>query len=160
MLLQFWIVPATFLLLASCVSIDISFSGNGDDTPVVEINDGKFEVEVADTPWLRDRGLRGRSYLPEREGMLYIPDGPAAGRFWMKGMLFSLDFIWIDRDCRVVDLATYVDVPRPSTPDDDIPRYRSYPRAAYTLEVNAGEVDRFRIRVGDSVKFENVDVRC
>lgn len=160
MLLHFWIVPAVFLLLASCVSIDISFPGNGDETPAVKINDGRFEVEVADTPRLRARGLRGRPYLPEREGMLYIPDGPVAGPFWTKGMQFPLDFIWVGRDCRVVDLATYVDAHRPGTPDNDIPRYRSYPIAAYALEVNAGEVDRFRIRVGDKVKFENVDVRC
>ena len=127
---------------------------------MVKINDDRFEVEVADTPRLRDRGLRGRLYLPEREGMLYIPDGHVAGPFWMKGMQFPLDFIWIGRDCRVTDLTTYVDVPRRGTPDNKIPRYRSYPMAAYTIEVNAGEVDRFRIRVGDKVKFENIDGRC
>ena len=39
-------------------------------------------------------------------------------------------------------------------------RYRTYPSAAYTLEVNAGEVDRFGIRVGDEVDFENIRGGC
>ena len=34
------------------------------------------------------------------------------------------------------------------------------PIAAYTLEVNAGEVDRFGIRVGQKVKFDNIDNGC
>ena len=154
-----WIVPLALVLLSTCVDVDISTSRN-DDTPAVKIEDVRFEVEVADTEWLWKRGLAGRTYLEERKGMLFIPDGPDAGSFWMKGMLFPLDIIWIGNDCRVADVSTYVNLPDPGTPDDEIIRYRSYPVAAYALEINSGEADRFRIRVGDKVKFENIDARC
>ena len=154
-----WIVPLAVLLLSPCVNIDFSTSRDG-ETPVVRVDDVRFEVEVADTERLIRKGLTGRPYLEERRGMLFIPDGPEAGDFWMKGMLFPLDIIWISIDCRVADVTTYVNLPEPGTPDDEIRRYRSYPAAAYTLEVNSGEADRFRIRVGDKVKFENIDARC
>ena len=154
------LIVLALVALSPCVNVDISVSRNGDETPVVRIEDTRFEVEVADTQLLRQRGLTGRPYLEERKGMLFIPDGPEVARFWMKGMLFPLDFIWIGRDCRVADVNTYANVPAPGTPDDEIRRYRPYPTAAYTLEVNAGEADRFRIRVGDKVKFENIDGRC
>ena len=143
---------------AACINININVPG--DDQPAVKIRDAEFKVEVADTPLLRERGLSGRRYMEERKGMLFIPDGPDAGPFWMKGMLFSLDFIWIDSDCRVVDISPYVRAPAPGTPDDRLRRYTSYPSAAYTLEVNAGEAERFGIEVGDKVELENIDDHC
>ena len=156
------LLAASIMGLSACINIDITVSrgDDGDDTPTVRIEDARFEVEVADTELLRKRGLSGRRYLEERRGMLYIPDGPDAGTFWMKGMQFPLDFIWIGGDCRVVDVNVYAQIPAPGTPDDWIRRYSSYPRAAYTLELNAGEADRFGIRVGDKVKFENIDDHC
>ena len=153
------LLATAILALAACININISLF-DGDDTPTVEIDDVEFEVEVADTPALRQRGLTGRTYLEERGGMLFIPDEPYVGDFWMKGMLFPLDFIWIGRDCQVADIHVYAGIPERGTPDDLIQRYYSYPRASYTLEVNAGEVDRFGIRVGDKVEFDNIDGRC
>ena len=158
-----WILLVILLAVSACVDVDITLCTRGDtsdETPRVEVDDIEFEVEVADTLLLRERGLTGRRYLEERKGMLFIPDGPYVGDYWMKGMLFPLDFIWIGRDCRVVDLIVYASIPPPGTPDDEIRRYRSYPSAGYTLEVNAGEVDRFGIRVGDKVRFRDIDDHC
>ena len=163
MLLRPSVLLVTMLAVSACVSVDITLCTRGDSSdgaPRVEVDDIEFEVEVADTQLLRERGLTGRRYLEERSGMLFIPAGPYVGDYWMKGMLFPLDFIWIGRDCRVVDLTVYASVPPPGTPDDEIRRYRSYPSAGYTLEVNAGEVDRFGIRVGDRVDFKNIDNHC
>ena len=153
------ILGIALIIGLSRVDIDVLLSSK-DETPTVRINDARFVVEVADTERLRSRGLAGRQFLEERKGMLYIPDGPEAGSHWMKGMLFPLDFIWIDGDCRVVDLAIDARVPARGTPDEELPRFISYPPAAYTLEVNAGEIDRFRIRVGDRARFENIDGHC
>ena len=60
----------------------------------------------------------------------------------------------------VVDVSAYVSVPYYGTSNDGLRRYSSYPSAAYTLEVNAGEADRFGIRVGDKVAFENIKGHC
>ena len=45
--------------------------------------------------------------------MLFIPDGSDAGPFWIKGMLFPLDLIWIGSDCRVVAITVDAQVPDP-----------------------------------------------
>ena len=104
--------------------------------------------------------LSGRAYMEERRGILFIPNGPEIGPFWMRGMLFPLDFIWIGSNCRVVDVSAYVSAPDSRTSDDSLRKYKSYPSAAYTLEVNAGEANRFGIRVGDKVDFENIKGHC
>ena len=155
---KFWLVPLALLVISACTNCEETRYYDG--TPRVEIEDVTIQVEVPHTPDLRTKGLTGRPYLQAGKGMLYIPDGPDAGVFWMKGMRFPLDFIWIGSNCRVVDVNTYVSVPYPDTPDDRIPTYRSYPRAAYTLEVNAGDADRYDIRVGDKVRFENIYGHC
>ena len=160
---RLWGFLVALLVLPACISVDVTLctrDDSSDDTPRVEVDGIEFEAEVADTQLRRERGLTGRRYLEERNGMLFIPDGAYVGDYWMKGMLFPLDFIWIGRDCRVVDLIVYARIPPPGTPDDEIRRYSSYPAAGYTLEVNAGEVDRFGIRVGDKVRFDNIDNRC
>ena len=152
------LVPLALLLAAAYVGCAPAPPDDG--TPKVVIDDVWFEVEVPRTQYLWERGLTGRPYLEAGKGMLYIPDGPDAGELWMKGMRFPLDFIWIGSNCRVVDIHPYVSVPLPNTPDERIPRYRSYTIAAYAMEINTGDVDRYDIEVGDRVEFDNIRGRC
>ena len=67
----------------------------------------------------------------------------------MLGMKFPLDFVWIDGK-KVVDVTRNVPPPKgmekptivkPSVPVDKI------------LEINAGDIDKFGIKVGDTVDF-------
>src|SRR3989344_6075059 len=61
----------------------------------VVVGETVFKVEVAKTGIEKTRGLSGRPGLKEREGMLFLYATPQRSSFWMKGMSFSLDFIWI-----------------------------------------------------------------
>jgi uncharacterized membrane protein (UPF0127 family) len=70
--------------------------------PYVIIAGVRLSVEVADTPAERGRGLSGREMLPENSGMLFVFDTPGRYGFWMYGMKFPLDIIWIDERLRVV----------------------------------------------------------
>jgi uncharacterized membrane protein (UPF0127 family) len=70
--------------------------------PYVIIAGVRLSVEVADTPAERGRGLSGREMLPENSGMLFVFDTPGRYGFWMYGMKFPLDIIWIDESLRVV----------------------------------------------------------
>ena len=101
-------VPGALVLttVAACVSIDITFPwGTGErprETPaVVDVGDAEFIVEIADDRWERERGLSGRSHLSPESGMLFVPDDGEIGAFWMRGMRFPLDFIWVGEACRV-----------------------------------------------------------
>lgn len=108
-------------------------------------------VDVATTPDQRRLGLAGRSSMAVDEGMLFIFPNAAPHTFWMQGMKFPLDFLWI-RNGRVVDITDHVPVPDlfPETITPLAP-------ATHVLEVNAGFADAAGIHVGDPVSFENID---
>ncbi len=120
----------------------------------VAIGEAAFVAEVADRPATRTRGLSGRESLAPGAGMLFVFESSGEWTFWMIDMKFPLDFIWIGRDCQVVDLTLNVPAPAPGTPASELPLYSPSSPAMYTLEVNAGEVERHGIRPGDRVRFE------
>jgi len=119
----------------------------------VTVGDVVFEVEIARTDTQRTKGLSGRSSMPAMTGMLFVFEMDVAAAFWMKEMLFSLDFIWISDNCTVVDITLNVPAPDAGTSDSSLLIYRPEVLVAYALEINAGEVQRFGVRKGDVVKF-------
>lgn len=122
------------------------------------IGDTIFEAEVAHTPVLRSRGLSGRLGLTPQTGMLFVFESGTASSFWMKGMRFALDFVWISSGCEVAGVTTGVPPPEPGTADSDLPIYTSPAPAAYVFEVNAGEVATLGVEVGDPVRFSGIAV--
>ena len=87
--------------------------------------------------------------------MLFVFPDDGAGSFWMKGMRFPLDFIWIGNDCKVVDLTENVVV---DTNQEELNIYNSSQPAEFNFEVNAGEIQLSNIQIGDIVQFKNIDV--
>lgn len=128
-----------------------------DVAPVVEVGGAAFVVEVADDRREREKGLSGRAHLDPETGMLFVPEDGGGGAFWMKGMLFPLDFIWVGEQCEVVGVMKDVPFPQAGTPDVRLPIYEFAPSTRYALEVNAGDVDRFNIGTGDSVTMKGLD---
>lgn len=106
-----------------------------------------FTVEVADTFVSRAKGLSGHAPLPAKHGMLFVFKSPSDGAFWMQGMLFPLDFVWIKK-------GIVVGVTENARPIKEIGYKLYYPPMPVdnVLEVNAGTVKRFGIRMGDKVK--------
>ena len=88
--------------------------------------------------------------------MLFIFEGGNASSFWMKGMRFALDFVWIGEDCTVVDLTEDVQHSPPDTPNSELDIFESASPAAYTFEINAGEVSSLAIEIGDEVRFNSI----
>jgi len=119
-------------------------------TPKVIIQDKVYYLDVAATDSEKEKGLGGRQSLEANRGMIFPYDRKEYFPFWMKGMNFPLDFIWIDGNV-IVDITKNVPVMtgntittvRPSKPVDKI------------IEFNAGFVDSNAIQIGDTVKFKN-----
>ncbi len=131
--------------------IEIPFIPQKPSVSTLEVNGISFQVEVADTASKRSKGLGGRSGLGEKEGMLFVFDNADKHPFWMKGLSFPLDFIWI-RDNKVVDTTENIPPQAAGQPDSELPIYSSKVNADRVLEVNAGTVKKFNIKVGDEIK--------
>jgi hypothetical protein len=117
---------------------------------VVTVGDASVRAEVAADQASQRRGLAGRERLAADAGMLFLlPDDSPS--FWMKGMRFPLDIVWI-RDGRVVDVTA--DVPPPDAQASSLPTYSPDRPADRALEVNAGWAARHGVERGDVVRVQ------
>lgn len=117
----------------------------------ITIGVGAWEAELAQTLVEKARGLSYRESLGPDKGMIFFFDPPAKESFWMKGMNFSLDMIWI-RDNIVIDITKNA----PPLKDSLRPLYYSPKEPAdMVLEINAGQADLFGIQTGDEVRMLN-----
>lgn len=114
----------------------------------IKIRGQVLNVELAVNLAEKQKGLGYRNSMPENNGMLFVYDYREKFSFWMKGMRFPLDFVWID-SATVADITTDVPIAKgynlqvysPAVPVDKI------------LELNAGTVKRLGISKGDTVSF-------
>ena len=111
----------------------------------------QISIELADTKEKRNLGLGGRESLATDAGMLFVYDNTDKHTFWMKGMRFPLDFIWINEN-RIVDLLPNIPNPTKDQSDDSLTRYQSTVVVNKVLEVNAGFIKNHNIRVGDKIE--------
>lgn len=107
------------------------------------------DAEVADTPERKQRGLSGRRFLGESEGMLFPYETPGRYGFWMPDMHIDIDILWI-RAGRIVHVESRV----PHT--DATTVYRPREPAELVLEVPAGTAERRGWRVGDRVEVDGL----
>ncbi len=102
-----------------------------------------LDVLIARSESEREKGLGDRVALPAEQGMLFIFPEPGIYPFWMKGMRFPLDIIWLAAPSTVVHVEKNV------SPDTYPKIYASLSPADYVLEVNAGVVEKNGIKAGD-----------
>ena len=114
----------------------------------MRMGQAKLKVEVRATEAERELGLSYRPSLGENEGMVFKFPTAAQYGFWMKGMKFDLDMIWI-REGQVVDISS--GVPAPKNDSAPLPVVRPSAPADMVLEVNAGWSERHGVKVGDLV---------
>ena len=74
----------------------------------------EYAVEIADTEDTKSQGLSGRTSMAKNKGMLFIFNESSYKYFWMKGMNFPLDFVWINGK-KIVDIKK--NVPKPDSRD-------------------------------------------
>lgn len=121
--------------------------------PWVEAGGMRYYVEIADDPDERAQGLMFRDELGADAGMLFIFRSSEPRSFWMRNTRIPLDIVYIGADLRIVGWSL-------DTPPCRTRRCPSYPSGAparYVLEVNAGEMERLGVEIGDPVRFGNID---
>lgn len=125
-------LQALALLLAGCVPAAEAAQ------PILHIGPHAFQVEIADTPRERTRGLTGRSFLHPDSGMLFVFERPGRYCFWMRDTPLPLSIAFIDEAGRIVSLADMQ--PRSET------RHCPSVDVRYALEVWQGEFERRGIK--------------
>jgi uncharacterized membrane protein (UPF0127 family) len=117
------------------------------------IGSTKIWAEVADTAQKREKGLGGRAELAENKGMLFMFDSKDVfPSFWMKGMKFPIDIIWIN-DGKIAKIEKSVPIPAKDASEKSLTLYRPDKPIDYALEVNAGFSDNHSLKVGDEVAW-------
>ena len=102
-----------------------------------------WPLDVANTDALRSLGLGERDSYPTGRGMLFVFDSPYPYGFWMKGMRFSIDMVFLSRG-RVVFIERGIGpedrrIVTPPVPVDQV------------IEFNAGEAQD--ISLGDRIWY-------
>ena len=153
-----------FLILAMVVGALVGWkllpSWRGDDagqsedmTGLTKIKVGEVElwVEIADTVEKKSLGLGGRDSLPPDQGMIFIYDEPGVYGFWMKGMKFPLDFVWISAG-KVVEVTQNVPPLRQGF-EGQASVYQPQVPIEAMVEANAGWVKQNDVKIGDEVVY-------
>lgn len=120
----------------------------------VAIGGRVFQVEAASTAMERARGLSGRDSLRDGEGMFFIFNEPDMHGFWMKDMKFPIDIIWIKGD-GVVGFSESA-APEPRVSSWRLKIYHPPEAVDRVLEINAGLVRKYGLKVGDKVVFREL----
>lgn len=142
---------AMILLLGCPASLDRGPSEEPEGW--VRIGASEVAVEIADTPAKQQRGLGYRDSLAWDTGMYFPYPRAVIPSFWMRGMRFSIDIVWI-RDGRIVDVHDNV----PFEPGGNGPTVRPREAADAVLEVPSGYRRASGWRIGDRVRFERTAV--
>lgn len=107
--------------------------------PTAEITVGDVQVtaELALSMDEQSLGLGFRNGLEPGHGMLFVFQEPAERSFWMQGMRFCLDIIWI-ADGEIVGAAENACPDPEGTTDSNRKRYESGEFVSHVLEMPAG----------------------
>jgi uncharacterized membrane protein (UPF0127 family) len=105
------------------------------------------EVMVKDED--RAMGLMFRPSLPLDRGLLFVFEELDFHGIWMKNCRFPIDIVWLDEERRVVHLAEAV----PPCKADPCPVYQPMKKAAYVVEINAGQARREKATLGSRLEF-------
>jgi len=141
------IPPVLAVLLAALAA------GRAAATPEViplKLPSGKtLQAEVMIKDEDRTMGLMFRPSLPLDRGLLFVFDEKDFHGIWMKNCRFPIDIVWLDQDRQVVHLAEAV----PPCKVDPCPVYQPMKKAAYVVELNAGQARREKATLGSRLEF-------
>ena len=110
-----------------------------------------IHAEIASTQAQVERGLMFRKSLAPDHGMLFIFSKEERLNFWMFQTLIPLDIIWMDSTKHIVDISE--NTPPCKTEASQCPTYGGRDPALFVLELPAGSVARYHLKLGNVLRF-------
>lgn len=121
-------------------------------TELIILRNGVVErvlnVETALDPVSQAQGLSGRKSLAGPDGMLFIFPEPRIRHFWMAGMRFPLDIVWINKD-EIIGIEYKAEPYKITTGAPK--QYASPADVDKVLELPAGSAEKLGLRIGDKL---------
>lgn len=108
-----------------------------------------LKTEIAMTRVQLETGLMFRKKLLSNQGMLLIFKQQNIQKIWMKNMLFPLDMVFISSQNQVVSILKNL----PPCLKDGCITYKTTTPSKIVLELKAGKIDQYKIKIGDKVSF-------
>ncbi len=112
-----------------------------------------LKAEIADSKEERTKGLGYRESLATDSGLLFIHDNSQKYTYWMKGMRFPIDIMWIQNNT-IADITSNVPPPVEGQTDDSLVRYSPTTGVNRVLETNSGFVSTNNVQIGDKIVVE------
>ncbi len=138
-----------FFVLTAILGFIYFFVGHKYGVVSIKIGENSFDAEVAESMAQKARGLSYRDSL-DKKGAMYFDFGKEDKYgFWMMGMKFPIDIVWIKNNI-VVGIEKNVPAPVAGTPESALKIY--YPPEAIdkVVEISAGLSDELGIKIGDN----------
>lgn len=142
----------TFALLLVATTLT-SCAHNFGSAPSCTVKAGhtKWQMEIARSDEEREKGLMFRKSMPDDRGMIFVFPEPRMVAMWMKDTLIPLDMVFVDDRMQITSIQENA-VPQ----SEDIIRARG--DIKYALEINAGQVEKAAINVGDMIDMSQCPV--
>ena len=144
-----WIVSISVLIVGSLYLWVLPETRS--TTSITFENGQTVEAMISDDDAERAQGLAGVEKLTDEEGMLFLHDDREIRSYWMKGMVIPIDIIWIDGE-EIVGVVEEVQVEL----SDDLTTYQSNAPSNRVLEVRAGFIREYGVRVGDRLDIQSL----
>jgi len=113
-------------------------------TGKIRIGTQILTVEYVSGSVQTSKGLSGRKELPKDRGMFFTFPIDGNYGFWMKGMLFPIDIIFIGSDYKIVDILYNA----PPCESGECPSFSPPNKFRYVLEVNSGWSKENELKIG------------
>jgi len=118
---------------------------SGGSVRTLTVNREAYRLQVASTPAAQEKGLGDRKSMDAHDGMLFPFPAQSVQCFWMKGMEFPLDIIWLSSDKKIVRMQQ--DLQPESYPN----KYCAV--SQYVIELSAGRVAADKLAIGQTLNF-------
>ncbi len=132
--------------------VEIEFTKNGELEFLNENGDPfqKINIEIADTPNKRARGLMDRTEMKEKDGMLFIfeDDEIRPHTFYMKNTRIPLDIMYFDKDSVLINIARNAQPGAESAMSPGGTVAAAAGDSKFVVEINGGLAEDWNIQEG------------